>query len=375
MRSKRLVPLAGAVACAAVFATCGKSSSPGASSGTAGTSGVAGAGAAGAGGKNGGAGTGAAGALAGATGSAGAAAGSTGAAGSGDATAGASGTAGAGGAPSHTPLGVYTQHIDIGRTGAYTDERILTPANVNMAKFGKQFALPVDGYLYAQPLYVPNVTIPGKGVHNVVYIATEHDSVYAFDADTKQAPLWQVSFLSTGVTSVPEVDTSSPVLKPEVGITGTPVIDPATSTIYLVADTKEAGPKYVQRLHALDLATGAEKLGGPVIITGSVTGKGGNNAAPATPGTVVFDPLRELQRPGLALSQGMVWVAYTGNGDHLHWHGGGCSGSTRRLSPRKSPGAQRPMARRAPSGSPTLASRSTRVATSTSRPATALSTP
>jgi hypothetical protein len=323
-----LVPFAWAVAFAAVLATCGKSS-PGSSSGTAGTSGSAGAGAAGPGtaGTNGGGGAGAfAGAFDGGTdspvssggsgGAAGGAAGSTSAGGSGGGQ-----VAGAGGGTSHTPLGVYTQHNDIGRTGVYTDETILTPDNVNMAKFGKQFALPVDGYIYAQPLYVPNLSIPGKGVHNVVYIATEHDSVYAFDADTKQAPLWQVTFLSAGVTSVPEVDTSAPVLKPEVGITGTPVIDPATSTLYLVADTKEAGPKYVQRLHALDLATGAEKLGGPVIITGGVKGSGGNNAPPPTPGTVVFDPLRELQRPGLALSGGMIWIAFTGNGDHLRWHG------------------------------------------------------
>jgi hypothetical protein len=109
-------------------------------------------------------------------------------------------------------------------------------------------------------------------------------------------------------------------LKPEVGVTGTPVIDPATNTMYLVAATKEPGPKYVDRLHALDIATGAEKLGGPIVITASVTGTGANNVM-SPPGEVVFEALREIQRPGLALNNGTLYVAFTGNGDHLHWHG------------------------------------------------------
>jgi hypothetical protein len=325
---------AGAFACATALASCGKSSSgtgqgsPGAAgtgaggvtSGGAGTSaGGGGGGAAGSPSGTAGGGTGTAGA-GGGTGAAGAAGGAAGA-GSGTAGAGGAPATGGGGAQATGTASVLTQHNDLGRTGANTSETILTPANVNMAQFGKKFAQPVDGYIYMQPLYVPNVAIPGKGTHNVVYVATEHDSVYAFDADTMQAPLWHVSFLSAGVTSVPAGDASTHTLLPEAGITGTPAIDPATNTMYLVAETKETGPKYVQTLHALDLATGADKLGGPVIITGSVTGMGANNGTGSPPGMVTLDPLRELQRAGLALVGGTVYIAFTGNGDIYHWHG------------------------------------------------------
>ncbi|HVZ72925.1 MAG TPA: pyrrolo-quinoline quinone [Polyangia bacterium] len=318
LRGSALVCIAGL----GLLAGCGKSSS-----GTGGTGGVTGAGGKGSGGTPATGGTSGAGTTGqntpdggidapagGGTGGSTAGTGGGGASGGGGQTA-TGGTTGAGGA-----FAIYTQHNDMARSGVNARETILTPANVNVAKFGKVFAQPVDGFLYAQPLYVPNVTIPGKGVHNVVYIASEHDTVYAFDADTKQAPLWQVSFLSTGVVPIPEVETSSPTLKPEVGITGTPVIDPATNTMYLVAATKEPGPKYVDRLHALDITTGAEKLGGPVVITGAIAGTGANNVmSPA--GMVVLDLLRELQRPGLALSNGTVYIAFTGNGDHNHWHG------------------------------------------------------
>ena len=325
--------------CIGLLAGCGGKSSSGSPSGAAGASGSAGA--SGGAGTNGGAGTSAGAGTSGGGGTSGGTSGQgandggvdspvssggagTGAAGAGAAgttgTAGSGGTTGAAGAAPPGMVAIYTQHNDMARSGVNAKETILTPANVNMAKFGKVFALPVDGFLYTQPLYVPNVAIPGKGMHNVVYVASEHDSVYAFDADTKQAPLWQVSFLSTGVTPIPEVETSSPTLKPEVGVTGTPVIDPATNTMYLVAATKEPGPKYVDRLHALDITTGAEKFGGPVVMTGSVAGTGLNNAMSA-PGMVVLDSLRELQRPGLALFNGTVYIAFTGNGDHLNWHG------------------------------------------------------
>src|SRR5438132_11260830 len=139
---------------------------------------------------------------------------------------------------------VLTQHNNNARTGAYTTETVLTPANVNQATFGKLFSYPADGRIYAQPLYVPNVSITGKGTHNVIFIATEHDSVYAFDADSNggsnSTPLWKITLLdsahgpTSGATSVPNRDLSSADIVPEVGITGTPVIDTSTGTLYVV---------------------------------------------------------------------------------------------------------------------------------------------
>src|SRR6185312_1339644 len=131
------------------------------------------------------------------------------------------------------------------------------PANVNSTQFGKLFSFSVDGQMYAQPLLVPGVSIPGKGTHNVVYVATEHDSVYAFDADgTTANPLWQRNFINpaAGITTVSDDDFPEAYedIAPEIGITGTPVIDSSSSTLYVVAKTKENG-KFVQRLHALDI--------------------------------------------------------------------------------------------------------------------------
>jgi hypothetical protein len=242
----------------------------------------------------------------------------------GDAASGTSGTSATGtgsstGAPGG-PAALYTRQNDIARTGLNPNETILTPANVNMAQFGKKFVQTVDGQIYAQPLYVPGLAIPNKGMHNVVFVATENDSVYAFDADTKQAPLWQVSFLSAGVTPVPAFpDADSPTIQPQIGITGTPVIDPATSTLYVVAETKVvAGPTYFYHLHALDLATGAEKLGGPVVINASVNGK----AADAVGGVLTLSAQHCLQRPGLALNNGILYIAFGAHGDRFNpWHG------------------------------------------------------
>src|SRR5580692_10495424 len=162
--------------------------------------------------------------------------------------------------------GVLTWHNDNQRTGQNLSETILNPSNVNSKSFGKLFSYPVDGQIYAQPLYVYNVTIGGQ-VHNVVYVETENDSVYAFDADgLSTTPLWQVSFLSTGVTTVPCANVGTCTDIPtEIGITGTPVIDSTSGTLYVVAKTME-GASYVQRLHALDITTGAEKFGGPMVI-------------------------------------------------------------------------------------------------------------
>jgi hypothetical protein len=210
--------------------------------------------------------------------------------------------------------GVLTQHNDNGRTGQNLSETTLTPLNVNATTFGKVFSYSVDGQIYSQPLYVPNVSIPGQGTHNVVYVETQNDSLYAFDADgLSPTALWQVSFVnpSAGITPVScKTDGNSTIscgVYPIYGITSTPVIDPATSTMYLVTRTKN-NTKYLQTIHAIDITTGAEKFGGPLNIAGSVpgTGVGSRN------GTVYFDPLKDIQRTGLLLANGAVYVGWAG---------------------------------------------------------------
>jgi hypothetical protein len=219
-------------------------------------------------------------------------------------------------------VSVTTQHNDNARTGQNLGETVLTPANVNTQQFGKLFSQTVDGHVYAQPLYLPNVSIPGKGTHNVVYVATEHDSVYAFDADSNTggnaSPLWQKSFInpSKGITTVSSGDVGCTDLTPEIGVTGTPVIDTSAGTLYVVAKTKESGV-IQQRLHALDVTTGAEKFGGPVLIHTKFpgTGDGSHN------GYVHFDPLREAQRSGLLLQNGAVYVGWASHCDIGPYHG------------------------------------------------------
>lgn len=218
------------------------------------------------------------------------------------------------GVSAQTFTGVLTWHNDVARTGQNLNESILTPQNVKDTKFGKVFSYSVDGQVYAQPLYVPNVSVPGQGVHNVIYVATENDSVYAFDADgLDSAPLWQASFINPalGITPVPcgtdgDSDISCNVF-PVYGITGTPVIDPNSGTMYLVARTAENG-SYYQRVHALDITTGAEKFGGPVVIEGSVSGTGAGSVG----GLVTFDPLADIQRTGLLLLNGTVYIGWAG---------------------------------------------------------------
>jgi len=211
-------------------------------------------------------------------------------------------------------VNVVTYHYDNARTGQNIHENLLTPDKVNQGTFGKLFSQPVDGQIYAQPLELQKVQIPGKGQHNVVYLATEHDSVYAFDADsnsgTNASPLWQDSFIdpANGITPIPSSDAGTDFIYPEIGITSTPVIDTSSGTMYLLAATKENGT-YFQRLHALDVASGIEKFGGPVIIRATVPGTGWGSVN----GKVSFDPLREHQRVALMLSQG---VMYTGWGSH-----------------------------------------------------------
>src|SRR5579883_2244195 len=149
------------------------------------------------------------------------------------------------------------QRGDDARTGANLNETTLNVSNVNSTSFGKVFALPVDGYVYAQPLYVSSLFIPGQGTHNVVFIATQHDSVYAFDADTG-TPIWQHSFInpSAGITTEPASTSQTTDITPEIGITSTPVINLSTNTLYVVAKTVESGSQ-IFRIHALDVTTGA----------------------------------------------------------------------------------------------------------------------
>jgi len=216
---------------------------------------------------------------------------------------------------------VTTYKNDTFRTGQNTNETILNTSNVNSKQFGMRVTYGVDGQVYAQPLFMPNITINGKA-HDVVYVATEHDSVYAFDADATSsvAPLWHHSFLSAGVTTAPSVDVYSINccnVNPEIGITSTPVIDPSTGTIYVLAMTKEAGPTYVQRLHALDITTGQEQPGSPVTIRASVPGTGDGSVN----GVVSFAAKHELQRGGLLLMNGVVYISWAGYGDSRPYHG------------------------------------------------------
>jgi hypothetical protein len=226
---------------------------------------------------------------------------------------------------------VVTQHNDIGRTGQNRNETILTPANVNSTSFGKLFSYAIDGRAYAQPLYVSGLTM-GTGTaqagtrHNVVFIATEHDSVYAFDADNNgganSSPLWKITLLDSahgaaaGATTVPNGDVSTSDITPEIGITGTPVIDTNTNTMYVVGKTKENG-NYVQRLHALDITTGNEKSGSPVTLAAQVNGNGNGSSG----GVLKFDPKWEHNRPGLLLLNGNVYIGFAAHGDNGPWHG------------------------------------------------------
>ena len=206
---------------------------------------------------------------------------------------------------------IFTSQNDNLRTGANTRETILTPANVNARQFGKLFTLKTDGGIYAQPLYIPHLEIPGKGTHNVLVVATENDSVYAFDADNPSAtPLWHADFLKPGgLSPVDSRDVQCPFIQPGIGITPTPVIDPQSGTIYVLARTSEGGgllssPTYSQKLHALAATTGQEKFGGPI-----------ETKAPG------FDAIHELPRAGLLLTNGQVILTWASSCDVKPYHG------------------------------------------------------
>jgi hypothetical protein len=223
-------------------------------------------------------------------------------------------------------LGVFTYHNNLARDGTNPQEYALAPSNVNTTTFGKLFPCHVDGAVYGQPLWVPGLSI-GGGIHNVIFVATQHDTVFAFDADANPCvQYWRVNLLDTlhggtsGETSIFWNDLGCQCgvgdIYPEAGVTGTPVIDPASNTIYLVSASQNSSlGAFYQRLHALDLIGGNESFNAPVNIAASVlgTGDGGNS--------VVFNAQIENQRPALALAGGAVYVGWSAHEDAGPWHG------------------------------------------------------
>ena len=197
-----------------------------------------------------------------------------------------------------------TSRDDIHRSGANSNETLLTPSNVNKNSFGRLFSFPVDYVVMAQPLYVPNVNIPGQGTHNVIYVVTEMDSVYAIDADTG-SQLWHASMLNGGTTASGTYLPcgTGPGFTQE-GITATPVIDPATNTMYLVAKTL-LNTTVRHHLHALDITTGNEQPGSPVLITATSTSNKGH--------VTVFKSLHQKNRPGLLLLNGVLYLGFGSN--------------------------------------------------------------
>ncbi len=217
-------------------------------------------------------------------------------------------------------VNVSTYHYDNSRDGANTNETILTPANVNTTTFGKVASFAVDGQVYAQPLVETNVPVAGQGTRNIVLVATENDSVYAFDAqgnNPAQGYLWKTSLLQPGETTIPETDYGTTDIIPQIGITGTPVVDPTTNTLYVVGAFKESNATYQQRLYALDITSGAPKFGGPETIAASVPGTGSGSSG----GTLTFSAFIENQRPALTLANGQVYIGWSSHGDLFNWHG------------------------------------------------------
>jgi hypothetical protein len=203
--------------------------------------------------------------------------------------------------------GVFTYHNDLSRDGVNSQEYALNTSTVKASSFGKRFACAIDAAAYAQPLWVANVNVGGE-THNVVIAATQHDTVYAFDADASPCQTyWSQSLLAGGETWVNSGDVNTSDISPDIGIVGTPVIDPNTNTIYVVSKSKN-GSNFHQRLHALNLSDGSERFGGPQEIAFTF---GGAN----------FNALTQNQRAGLALVGGVVYVAYASHGDNPVYYG------------------------------------------------------
>ncbi len=226
--------------------------------------------------------------------------------------------------------GMTTYHNDLARDGANTREYALNPSNVATSTFGKLFSCSVDEAIYTQPLWVPNLTV-NSAKHNVVFVATQNDSLYAFDADNNTSPctpLWHANLIDTahgansGEASVPSSGTGALLgggngdIQPEVGVTGTPVIDPTTNTLYVVSKSYvTSGPTFYQRLHAIDLTTGNEKFSGPVTIAATYPGSGDGGSL------TTFVARQENQRCGLALVNGVVYIAWASHEDTTPFYG------------------------------------------------------
>jgi outer membrane protein assembly factor BamB len=208
---------------------------------------------------------------------------------------------------------VTTFHNDNGRSGVNAAETILNTTNTNVNQFGKLFSLAVDGQVYAQPLYLQGQAIPGQGIHNVVYIVTEANSVYAFDADTGSG-LWHVNLGAPMLCS--QIPGCNRDLLPTIGITSTPVIDVPRNALDVVAENWNGTAASVS-LHSLNLSTGKENAHSPVVITGSVTGTGDNSSG----GVVAFDPFMHWQRAGLLLLNGNIYIGFAGHQDTVPYHG------------------------------------------------------
>ncbi|WP_223961874.1 pyrrolo-quinoline quinone [Paraburkholderia sabiae] len=233
-----------------------------------------------------------------------------------------SGTTGSGSSSPSTSTGAFAtdvlmHHNDLARTGQMLAETTLTPSNVNSASFGKVAFLSADGKVDGQPLSVTSLSIGGT-THNVIYVVTEHNSVYAYDADN-YAQLWQVSL--NGANETPSDNRGCTDITPEIGITSTPVIDRSRGSngvLYAVAMTKDASGGIHHRLHALDLASGAELFGGPSEISATYPGSGGNSVN----GVLTFDPSLHTERVALTLVNGnifMGWTAHCMGGAYTGW--------------------------------------------------------
>ena len=213
-----------------------------------------------------------------------------------------------------------TYHYDNMRSGENLAEKILTKSQVNSTTFGLVGSFAVDGAVDGQPLYLSNVAIPNVGARNVLYVVTEHGTVFAFDADSGSGvagkTLWIASTLMKGESPSDDRDCAS--ITPEIGITSTPVIDRARGAIYVEGVSKDAAGNYYQRLHALNLTTGKELFGGPTLITGAYPGNGANSSG----GIVTFDPPRYMERAALLEVNGtifMTWGSHCDLGAYTSW--------------------------------------------------------